>query len=82
LDAIVERGATITANRVLAVTRKMFNFAVGRDIIDASPCVQIPTPSKESRREKYLSEDEIKVFWEKLDDAKMSQEIRLALKFL
>jgi len=82
LDAIVERGAAITANRVLAVTRKMFNFAVGRDIIDASPCVQIPAPSKENRRERYLSEDEIKVFWEKLDDAKMSQEIRLALKFL
>jgi integrase len=60
----------------------MFNFAVGRDIIDASPCVQIPAPSKENRRERYLSEDEIKVFWEKLDDAKMSQEIRLALKFL
>jgi len=82
LDAIVERGATITANRVLAATRKMFNFAVGRDIIDASPCVQIPAPSKENRRERYLSDDEIKVFWEKLDDAKMSQEIRLALKFL
>ena len=82
LDTIVERGAAITANRVLAVTRKMFNFAVGRDIIDASPCVQIPAPSKENRRERYLSEDEIKVFWEKLDDAKMSQEIRLALKFL
>ncbi len=82
LDAIVERGATITANRVLAVTRKMFNFAVGRDIIDASPCVQIPAPSKENRRERYLSEDEIKVFWEKLNDAKMSQEIRFALKFL
>ena len=82
LDGIVERGATITANRVLAVTRKMFNFAVGRDIIDASPCVQIPAPSKENRRERYLSEDEIKVFLEKLDDTKMSQEIRLALKFL
>ncbi len=82
LDAIVKRGATITANRVLAVTRKMFNFAVGRDIIDASPCVQIPAPSKENRRERYLSENEIKVFWKKLDDAKMSQEIKLALKFL
>jgi len=82
LDAIVERGATITANRVLAVTRKMFNFAVGRDIIDASPCVQIPAPSKENKRERYLSEDEIKIFWKKLGDAKMSQEIRLVLKFL
>ena len=82
LDEIVERGAKITANRVLAVTRKMFNFAVGRDIIDASPCVQIPTPSKENRRERNLSEDEIKVFWSKLDDAKISLEIKLALKFL
>ena len=82
LDAIVERRAEITANRVLAVTRKMFNFAVGRDIIDASPCVQIPAPSKENRRERNLSEEEIGIFWSKLDDAKMSQEIRLALKFL
>jgi integrase len=60
----------------------MFNFAVGRDIIDASPCVQIPAPSKENRRERNLSEDEISVFWDKLRDAKMSEEIRLALKFL
>ena len=82
LDEIVDRGAAITANRVLAVTRKMFNFAVGRDIIDASPCVQIPAPAKENGRERNLSEDEIKIFWEKLDDAKMSQEIRFALKFL
>ena len=82
LDEIVERGAAITANRVLAVTRKMFNFAVGRDIIDASPCVQIPAPSKENRRERNLSKDEISVFWDKLRDAKMSEEIRLALKFL
>ena len=82
LDEIVDRGAAITANRVLAVTRKMFNFAVGRDIIDASPCVQIPAPSKENRRERNLSEDEIIVFWDKLRDGRMSQEIRLALKFL
>ena len=82
LDEIVDRGAAITANRVLAVTRKMFNFAVGRDIIDASPCVQIPAPAKENGRERNLSEDEIKIFWEKLDVAKMSQEIRFALKFL
>ena len=82
LDEIVDRDAAITANRVLAVTRKMFNFAVGRDIIDASPCVQIPAPAKENRRERNLSEDEIKIFWEKLDVAKMSQEIRFALKFL
>jgi integrase len=82
LDEIVERGASVTANRVLAVTRKMFNFAVGRDIIDASPCVQIPAPSKETRRERNLSEEEIKTFWNRLDDAKISMEIKLALKFL
>lgn len=82
LDEIVDRGAAITANRVLAVTRKMFNFAVGRDIIDASPCVQIPAPSKENRRERNLSEDEVSIFWNKLDDCKMSKEIKLALKLL
>jgi len=33
LDSLLDRGATTTANRTLAVIRKMFKFAVGRDIL-------------------------------------------------
>ena len=80
LDKIVDRGAPIQANRTLAVIRKMFNFALSRGILEQSPCVQIPAPSKENQRDRVLSDDEIKVLWLSLDDAGMIKEIQLALK--
>lgn len=80
LDKILERNAPIIANRTLAVTRRMFNFAVERDIIDTSPCYLVKAPSKENRRDRSLSENEIKIFWKKLDIAGMTEQVQLALK--
>jgi len=82
LDKIKERGSSIVANRTLACMRKMFNFAIKRALLDSSPCVMIEAPTKENRRDRYLSTEEIKVFWYGLDDAPMSLSIKLALKFL
>lgn len=81
LDEIVDRGASIQANRTLAAIRKMYSFAMGRGVLDASPCVAIPNPSKENRRDRVFSEEEIKVFWNKLDTAKMEKSTALSLKF-
>jgi len=82
LDEIMERGAPIQANRTLAVIRKMFNFAVVRSILDASPCAAIPAPSVAKRRERVLGDDEIKTFWLKLDQAKMHERNKLALRLM
>lgn len=38
LEGIVERGSPITANNTLEKIRKMFNFAVERDILEFTPC--------------------------------------------
>jgi integrase len=80
LDSIVDRGAPIAANKTLAVIRKMYNFAIGRDIVETTPCAAIPAPSKINQRDRVLSADEIKAFWNNLEEAEMSKEIRLALK--
>ena len=80
LDEIVDRGAPIQANRTLAVIRKMFNFALSRGILELSPCVQIPAPSKENQRDRVLSDEEIRKIWLSLDDAGMIKTIQLALK--
>jgi len=80
LDEIVERGALIQANRTLATIRKMYSFAMGRGILESSPCVAIPAPSKENRRDRVLNETEIKTFWNKLSTAKMEKYTALALK--
>ncbi len=80
LDQVINRGASIAANRTLAVIRRMFNFAVERDIISATPCYGIKTPNKENRRDRLLSEEEIKIFWYSLEHAGMTEITKLALK--
>lgn len=66
LDGIAARGAGISANRTLAVVRKMYNFAIGRDIVEMNPCFQVKAPAKEHAKDRYLSADEIATFCRKL----------------
>lgn len=82
IDGIVERGSPIAANRTLRIIKKMFSFAVKRGVLDASPCVEIDAPAKENHRERFLAEEEIKKFWFGLDNAKMSDGTKVALKLL
>ncbi len=44
LDKIVDRGAPIQANRTLACVRRTFNWAIERDLLDASPVIRIKAP--------------------------------------
>ena len=66
LDEIVARGAPIQANRTLEIVRKLFNWAVGRDILGANPCYRLPKPSIENRSDRVLTEEEIRVVWRAL----------------
>lgn len=69
LDRIAESTPT-TANRVLALIRKLFNFGLERDLIAASPCAQVKAPAAEKRRDRILSEDEIKDLWRGLENTR------------
>jgi integrase len=82
LDAIVDRGSPIAANRTLAVIRRMFSWALSRDIVSANPCSAVRAPGKETRRDRVLSTAEIAALWRALDGPElgMSTAIRLALK--
>ena len=81
LDDIIDRGAGIMANRTLAVVRKMFNFAVSRDIVPVSPCLAVRAPAPEQRRDRVLSTDEIRALWQGLAGAKMmAAGTKLAIK--
>ena len=63
LDRIVERGAPIQANRVLALVRKLYNWAISRDLLEHNPCLQVKPPGKEHQRDRVLSDDEIRLVW-------------------
>ena len=63
LDGIVEGGRPVAANRVLAAIRKLFNWAMERDIVSASPCVGVKPPTVERSRDRVLSDDELRLVW-------------------
>ena len=82
LEKIVDRGSPVMANNTFATIRKMFNFAVERDILQHTPCYGVKPPAPKVARERVLTEPEIKTFWNNLDTCAMSGEIRNALKLI
>jgi integrase len=64
LDTIQGRGAPIMANRTLALVRKIFNWALSRDILDATPCLRLKAPAPEKNRDRWLDDQEIRAVWE------------------
>lgn len=81
LDTVLERGAPVQANRVLALVRKMFNFAISRDLLDTSPCTVIAAPTIEKQRDRMLSASELQMFLKQLPASRMIKLTRLALQF-
>jgi integrase len=68
LDAIVDRGSPITANRCFAVLRKFFNWAAdARGLIVVSPCKGIEAPAAETSRDRVLDDGEIRLAWRAFD---------------
>jgi integrase len=82
LEKIVERGSPGTANSVFRCTRKMFNWAVERDILEHSPCEGVKMPAPINTGVRTLSETEIKTLWNNLDTASISAEIKRAIKLI
>jgi integrase len=67
LDRVVDSGTPIAANRTLSAVRKMFNWAVARDIMDASPCAGVKPPTAERQRDRVLSDIELRNVWRAAD---------------
>lgn len=74
--------APTSANRLLACVRKVFNWAISRDLLETNPCVQVQAPGIETARDRVLSESEIAKFWAGLDGARMSAEVRTVLRLI
>ena len=46
---------------MLAALRRMFNWAIERDLMEASPCAQVRAPSQETSRDRVLSDEELRL---------------------
>lgn len=83
LDKITARGSRVMANRIDALGRQAFAFAVSRDLLETSPWVGISRPGgAEQPKERKLTDDEIRAFWNGIEDAAVSRPVRLALKLI
>jgi integrase len=82
LESIIERGSPGSANNNFKIIRKMFRFAVQRDIIEHSPCDGVVMPAPLNRGDRVLSESEIKTLWNKLDTCQASSAIRSAIRLI
>lgn len=81
LDPIQERGAPVQANRVLALMRKMFNWAVEKGHLDETPASHIKG-YKERSRDRVLSEEEIKDLLQCIQDSDLHKITKLALEMI
>jgi integrase len=54
LQRMQGRGVTVSANRALAVLRKLMSWAIQRNIIEHSPCDHIQAPAAETPRTRHL----------------------------
>jgi integrase len=63
LDRVVDSGRPIAANRTFSAVRKLFNWALARDIIAASPCAGVKPPTAERSRDRVLSDPELRDVW-------------------
>ena len=63
-----DRKSPVQANRTRALLSKLFNFALERGVVEFSPCQGISRPSKEAARDRVLSDEEVKVFWQSCED--------------
>ena len=55
--------APVMGNRVLALVRRLLNFAVDHDWLDASPAARVTKPAPEVSRERVLTDDELRRLW-------------------
>ena len=63
LDGMVDRGVPVMAKQTHATIRKLFYWALDRDIISTSPCVRVPVPGAAAERDRVLTDEELRAVW-------------------
>ncbi|MCZ6734962.1 MAG: tyrosine-type recombinase/integrase [Planctomycetota bacterium] len=68
LDRVIERGAPVVANRLLAYLRRLFNWSLERGYIDSDPTSGIRSPHREKSRDRVLTDTELRPLLRACDD--------------
>jgi integrase len=63
LDATVDRGAPVLANRILSILKRWFKWCVERGILETSPVTNLRPPAKEKSRDHTMASEELAEVW-------------------
>ena len=63
LEEIADRGAPVGANRTLEIIRRIYNWGIEQEIVTVNPCQRISKPGAEQKRDRVLSDAEIRALW-------------------
>lgn len=69
IEAKADAGYVAQSTQILAVIRKMFNWAVENDYLETSPATGIKPRGKAVRRDRVLSDAEVRTIWNALHGA-------------
>ena len=67
IDGIADRGTVTIARRIFGHLHRLFVWSVGRGIIEISPMQNLPKPGSETRRDRVLTDDELRKVWKASD---------------
>jgi integrase len=84
LESIIERGSPGSANNNFKLIRRMFNYAVEKDIIQYrdNPCVGVKMPAPLIKKDRVLNDEEMRLFWRNLETCNVSDELLRALRLI
>lgn len=82
IDAKADAGRVGQSRKILALVRKLFNWAVSEDYLEMSPVAGVKPKGKNGQRDRYLTDDEIKTVWEALDGAALLPASKDVIKLL
>jgi len=81
IEGIAVRGP-IRANRVRALLSKLFNFGLQQDIVETNPVIGTARPGVEQSRNRVLSHDEVRVFWQACEDMEPTMRAAFRLRLV
>ena len=81
MDRIEKRGHPKQAGECLKVVRRMFGFAIDRDLISANPCAGVKAPARYEPKDRVLTDTEFSGLLRTFDTATFSLTIKDCLLF-
>lgn len=82
IDSKVDAGRAGQGRKVMSMIRKMLNWAVEKDLLEANPIAGVKAPGKPGRKDRFLKTAEIKSVWAALEHAALLDVTKDVLRLL